>query len=65
MVRKAPDLLDDSGAYITRWGQANRLLTGPFESRDDAREMVQSLRAQGFDSFAYTSPDGEEVIELK
>lgn len=65
MVRRAPDLLDDSKAYVTTWGQANRLLTGPFSSRDAARELVQSLRAQGFDSFTYVSPDGEEIVELK
>lgn len=65
MVRKAPDLLDANHAFVTRWGEANRLLTGPFATRDEAREMVQSLRAKGFDSFAYTSPDGEEIIELK
>jgi cell division septation protein DedD len=41
------------------------LLTGPFDSRDDARELVRSLRAQGFDSFTYSSPEGEEIEELQ
>ncbi|TNE54652.1 MAG: SPOR domain-containing protein [Sphingomonadales bacterium] len=65
MVRRAPALLGEYSAQVTRWGQANRLLAGPFDSRDDARELVRQLRAQGFDSFAYTSPDGEEITELK
>ena len=61
MMRRAPELLDGREAYTTPWGQANRLLTGPFDTRDDARELVQSLRSQGFDSFAYTSEDGEKI----
>jgi tetratricopeptide (TPR) repeat protein len=65
MVRRAPELLGDRSAYVTRWGQASRLLTGPFDSRDDARELVSSLRAQGFDSFTYSSPEGEEITELQ
>ncbi|RGP40050.1 hypothetical protein BPTFM16_00326 [Altererythrobacter insulae] len=61
MMRRAPELLDGREAYTTRWGQANRLLTGPFDTRDDARALVSDLRTQGFDSFSYTSPDGEEI----
>ncbi|MFZ9394986.1 MAG: SPOR domain-containing protein [Erythrobacter sp.] len=65
MARKAPDLLGKRAPHVTRWGEANRLLAGPFPSPEAAREMVKSLRSQGFDSFTYTSPAGEEVIELK
>lgn len=65
MVRKAPDLLGKRSPYVVRWGQANRLLAGPFPTQDAAREMVRALRQQGFDSFTYTSPTGEEIIELK
>ena len=61
MMSRAPELLDGREAYTTRWGQANRLLTGPFDTRDDARELVRELRRQGFDSFSYTSPEGEEI----
>nr|WP_298895475.1 SPOR domain-containing protein [uncultured Altererythrobacter sp.] len=61
MMRRAPELLDGREAYTTRWGQANRLLTGPFASRDDARQLVRDLRRQGFDSFSYTSPEGEKI----
>ena len=65
MVRRAPDLLSNNQAFVTRWGRANRLLTGPFASRDAAREMVNALRAQGFDSFAYSSPEGEEITQIQ
>ncbi|MBT8432018.1 MAG: tetratricopeptide repeat protein [Altererythrobacter sp.] len=61
MMRRAPELLDGREAYTTRWAQANRLLTGPFASRDDARQLVRDLRRQGFDSFSYTSPEGEKI----
>lgn len=65
MARKAPDLLGKRAPHVTRWGEANRLLVGPFASPEAAREMVKSLRGQGFDSFTYTSPSGEEITELK
>ncbi|MEE1877326.1 SPOR domain-containing protein [Altererythrobacter litoralis] len=65
MARKAPDLLGERSPYVVRWGQANRLLAGPFPTQDAAREMVRALRQQGFDSFTYTSPAGEKIIELK
>lgn len=61
MMRRAPELLDGREAYTTPWGRANRLLTGPFASRDDARQLVRELRQQGFDSFSYTSPEGEKI----
>lgn len=65
MMRRAPELLDGREAYTTRWGQANRLLTGPFASRDDARQLVRDLRRQGFDSFSYTSPEGEKIVIIQ
>ncbi|HSM52910.1 MAG TPA: SPOR domain-containing protein, partial [Erythrobacter sp.] len=65
MARRAPELLEEYEPHVTRWGQANRLLAGPLSSRDAAQELVRALRVHGFDSFAYTSPTGEDVIELK
>jgi tetratricopeptide (TPR) repeat protein len=61
MMRRAPELLDGREAYSTPWGQANRLLTGPFATRDEARQLVRELRQQGFDSFSYTSAEGEKI----
>jgi len=60
-MRRVPELLDGREAYSTPWGQANRLLTGPFASRDEARQLVRELRQQGFDSFSYTSAEGEKI----
>ncbi len=65
MARNAPDLLSEFDPHVVRWGQANRLLAGPVESRAAARELVNALKAQGLDSFAYSSPEGEEIIELQ
>lgn len=65
MARKAPDLLSDFSPHVVRWGQANRLLAGPVESRADARALVNALKAQGMDSFPYSSPEGEEITELQ
>lgn len=61
MMRRAPELLDGREAYSTPWRQANRLLTGPFATRDEARQLVRELRQQGFDSFSYTSAEGEKI----
>ncbi len=65
MARKAPDLLSEFDPHVVRWGQANRLLAGPVESRAAARELVNALKAQGLDSFAYSSPEGQEITELQ
>jgi hypothetical protein len=63
--RNAPDLLGSFEPYVVTWGQANRLLAGPVDSDGAARELVNALRAQGLDSFPYTSPEGEEITELQ
>lgn len=63
--KKAPDLLGRYEPHVVRWGQANRLLTGPLPSEREARELIKALKAKGVDSFTYTSPDGEEIIELQ
>ncbi|WP_086608402.1 SPOR domain-containing protein [Erythrobacter donghaensis] len=51
--------------YTTPWGEANRLLAGPVESRDKAQAMVRELKAKGVDSFLYVSPEGEEIQPVK
>ncbi|MEM1196755.1 MAG: tetratricopeptide repeat protein [Pseudomonadota bacterium] len=64
-VRKAPDLLDDYDPHTVPWGQANRLLAGPLESRDDARALINALKKKGIDTFRYTSPEGSVIQSLK
>ncbi|WP_338241047.1 tetratricopeptide repeat protein [Aurantiacibacter hainanensis] len=64
IVRNAGGLLDDAEAYRARWGQTNRLLTGPFDSASAAQEMVSALAGEGVDSFRFHSQEGEEVQQL-
>jgi Flp pilus assembly protein TadD len=51
--------------HTTRWGEANRLLAGPVDSRDKAQALVRELKAKGVDSFLYVSPEGEEIQTVK
>ena len=64
LSRKAPDLLGKFKPHTTPWGQANRLLAGPYPNDTAAREVVNALKAQGIDTFSFTSPQGQEVREL-
>ncbi|WP_379922248.1 tetratricopeptide repeat protein [Erythrobacter sp. R86502] len=51
--------------FTTRWGEANRLLAGPIDSRDKAQGLLRELKAKGIDSFLYVSPEGEEIQPVK
>ena len=64
IARNADGLLDGKGPFVTPWGEANRLLSGPYESRDAAREVVNRLRALEIDSFPFSSDEGQEIAEL-
>ncbi len=64
IARKAGGLLDGKGPFVTPWGEANRLLSGPYDSATKAKEMVKELKELGLDSFTFTSAVGEEIEEL-
>ncbi len=64
-TRTAPDELSGLNPHVVRWGEANRLLAGPLGTAQEARQLVTALRAQGLDSFTYTSPEGQEIQELE
>ena len=64
-VRTAPELLSDFEPHVTPWGQANRLLAGPLDSRSDARELVNALAQKGLATFSYTSSEGTEIQRLR
>lgn len=64
ITRKAEGKLDGKGPFVTPWGEANRLLSGPFDSAESAREMVNELRKLGLDSFPFTSAEGEKIDKL-
>lgn len=62
--RGAEGALDGKGPFVVTWGEANRLLAGPYDSPREAREMVTRLKAMGIDSFTFTSEDGEAIEKL-
>ena len=62
--RSAEGALAGKGPFTVRWGEANRLLAGPYASRDEARAMVNRLKALGIDSFAFSSDTGQEIAKL-
>ena len=62
--RSAGGLLDDAEAFTTRWGETNRLLTGPFDSAQEAQQFVADLGKAGVDSFRFASDTGQEIKPL-
>lgn len=62
--RNADGALNGKGPFVVTWGEANRLLAGPYDSPAEAREMVNRLKAKGIDSFTFTSEDGEAIEKL-
>jgi len=63
-TRKAEAAFKGRSGYLARWGQTNRLLTGPFESQREALDFVTQLKAAGIDSFTFTSKAGEDIAPL-
>jgi cell division septation protein DedD len=63
--RQGGDTLKGMTAYVTRWGVANRLLVGPLDSQDKARDLLKKLKDKGIDGFSYVSPEGEAIQTLK
>lgn len=64
MSGKAPDVLGKLKPSTTPWGEANRLLAGPYSSLQDARKALNLLKEKGVDGFTYTSPEGQEIKPL-
>lgn len=64
ITRNAGGLLDGREAFHTRWGESNRLVTGPFASEAEAQEFVTALGAQGISSFRFTSAAGEKLTPI-
>lgn len=62
--REAGGLLDNREPFQARWGQAIRLVTGPFPSAAAANAFVAQLEEKGVESFRFTSAAGEEVRPL-
>lgn len=63
--RSGGELLSDKDAFTAPWGQANRLVVGPYPSARAAQQAVGELKAKGLDTFAFTSAEGEAVSPLR
>ena len=64
IARRSDGVLDAKGPFTVKWGEANRLLAGPYESAAAARSMVGRLKALGIDSFVFTSDAGQAIEPL-
>lgn len=62
--RLAPELLKPFTPHTVPWGQTNRMLAGPLESPEAARQLINSLSAKGIDTFRFISPEGMEIQKL-
>ena len=64
IARKAEGTLSDKGPFVVTWGEANRLLAGPYDSPYAARDVVNRLKQLGIDSFTFTSEEGQAIDTL-
>ena len=51
--------------FTAKWGETNRLLVGPIDSREKAQALVRELKRKDMDSFLFVSDEGEVVQPLK
>lgn len=63
-ARQAPEVLEKMNPYVTPWGQANRLLAGPYDSPKAANAALAALKKAGLDGFVFTSEAGQAVDRL-
>ena len=65
MAKQADAQFRAKRAFVSAWGQTNRLLTGPFESEAAANGFIAQLRRGNIDgAFVWTSPAGQVVDAL-
>lgn len=65
MVKDDAALFKGRKAFTSTWGQANRLLTGPFDTAAQANAFVAQLKKAGVGgAFAWNSPAGQVVDAL-
>jgi Flp pilus assembly protein TadD len=60
---KAP-LLKGRQGYTTPLRATNRVLTGPFKTRDEAQDFVNKLAGGGMSSFVFESAAGQKIDKL-
>lgn len=65
MTREDADVLRDRKGFTSPWGQATRLLIGPFDSQKAADALLARVRKAGISgAFVWTSPAGQVVDPL-
>lgn len=58
------DSLKKRQAWTTPLRFTNRLLTGPFNSGDEAQDFVNSLKGDGVSAFSFQSEEGQKISKL-
>lgn len=61
LIRGNETLFRGKKPYLSAWGQATRLLTGPFDSEAAANAFINQLRRADINGFVWTSPAGQVV----
>ncbi|HCF24541.1 MULTISPECIES: SPOR domain-containing protein [unclassified Novosphingobium] len=65
LVKDDPAVFKGLKPHVTAWGQANRLLAGPFASAKEANVFLAQLKKAGVSgAFLWTSPAGQVVDAL-
>ena len=65
IVKDDPAVFKGKKAYLTAWGQSNRLLAGPFDSQKEANAFLAALKKAGVSgAFAWTSAAGQVIDPL-
>lgn len=62
--RTQAELFKGEKAWTTPWGQTNRLLVGPFETKAVAQAFLKALKKEQLDAFVWSSPAGQAIDAL-
>ena len=65
LVKNDPAVFKGKKPFVTAWGQANRLLAGPFESQNEATAFLAAVKKAGVaGAFAWSSAAGQVIDPL-
>ena len=65
LVKNNPEVFKAKKPFVAAWGQANRLLAGPFGSQKEAAAFLAALKKAGVGGgFIWSSPAGQAVDPL-
>jgi len=64
VVKRSPAAFKGRAAYVAPLHATNRLLTGPFDSDEEAQEFVNKLRKEGISSFQFNSNAGQKIAKI-